>query len=225
MEIHPNYPLSQLTTFRIGGLASFFVEVSNEDELAEALKFAQEKKKEIFVLGGGSNILISDKGLDGLVIYNKISGLKIEDNGMVTVNAGENWDDVVARAVEKDLAGIECLSGVPGSAGGAVVQNIGAYGQTLGENILEVYVVSASSGERKTFSREACKFSYRSSFFKKTPGQYVVVGFMLKLMHETHHYILADLRQFIIKIRASKGYLIMPGYERYNTAGIFIINC
>src|SRR5258708_19718427 len=104
MEIHPNYPLSQLTTFRIGGLASFFVEVSNEDELAEALKFAQEKKKEIFVLGGGSNILISDKGFDGLVIYNKISDLKIKDNTMFTVNAEKNSNDVLARAVKKNSA-------------------------------------------------------------------------------------------------------------------------
>src|SRR5688500_655435 len=109
MEIKENYQLSQLTTFQIGGPADFFISVSSVEELQEALSFAHGKNLNILVLGRGSNILINDDGFRGLVIQNKVGGLKIEESGLVTVGAGENWDDIVARSVEKNLAGIECL--------------------------------------------------------------------------------------------------------------------
>ncbi len=240
MNFEPNYPLSGLTTFHLGGPARFFCQVTNLAELDQALNFAQEKSLPILALGNGSNILVSDQGFNGLVIHNQIKGLKIEDSGLTTVGAGENWDDVVSQTVAKDLAGVECLSGVPGSAGGALVHNIGAYGQTLGDVVVEVQAVEVTSRQAKVFSPGMCELSYRNSFFKKNPNTYIVTGFSLRLSpggvptiaypHVKKHFenkpaaSLSDLRQFIIKIRASKGYLIMPGYESYNTAGSFFKN-
>lgn len=240
MDIQANYPLAELTTFHIGGPALYFAKTANLDELKSALAFAREKNLAVLVLGGGSNLLVSDKGFDGLVIHNKIKGLTIEDSGLVTVGAGENWDEVVAQTVGKGLAGIECLSGVPGSAGGAVVQNIGAYGQTAGEVVLKVSAIEINTGQAKNFSTAECGFKYRSSWFKSNPNKYIVTSFQLKLKpggeptityaHVKKHFdgkpepSLSDLRQFIIRIRASKGYLIMPGYEGYNTAGSFFKN-
>jgi UDP-N-acetylmuramate dehydrogenase len=239
MEFQANYPLSKITTFQIGGPASFFVVVTDLSELKQALGFAREKGLKVLVLGGGSNILISDQGFDGLVIQNKITNFKIEDSGLITIGAGENWDDVVVRTVDKNLSGVECLSGVPGSAGGAVVQNIGAYGQTIGDVVVKVEAIEIATGEEKIFSAVECEFEYRTSWFKKNQNKYVVISFTLKLSPNgtpTIEYLpvkqhfenrspsLKELRNFIIETRASKGYLIMPGYERFNTAGSFFKN-
>ncbi len=240
MEIKSNQLLSELTTFRIGGPASFFAEVASMDELNQAMEFAKSKNLAVFVLGGGSNILVSDSGFDGLVIRNKMKGLTIQDSGGVIVGAGENWDDVVAAAGKKNLAGVECLSGVPGSAGGAVVQNIGAYGQTVGDLVTKVYAVDLATGEEKHFSADECQFVYRNSMFKKNPGKYIVTKFELRLnpsgspmisypqvkkhFEKISNPTLQQVREFIIQIRASKGYVIMEGFERFNTAGSFFKN-
>lgn len=240
MQIQANYPLAGLTTFHIGGPASYYAKVADLDELKQALNYAREKQLAVLVIGNGSNILVSDTGFNGLVIHNKIKGLTIEDSGLVMIGAGENWDEVVGQAVEKGLAGIECLSGVPGSAGGAVVQNIGAYGQTVGEVVFEVSAIEIATGQAKSFSADECEFKYRSSWFKSNSNKYIVTSFQLKLKpggeptityaHVKKHFdgkskpSLSDLREFIIKIRASKGYLIMPGYESYKTAGSFFKN-
>lgn len=240
MDIKQNFPLSQLTTFKIGGPADFYVAVESEQELKEALNFAHQKQLPVLVIGRGSNILVSDRGFNGLVIRNEIKGLAIQDKGIISVGAGENWDDVAAEAVAKGLAGIECLSGVPGSAGGAVVQNIGAYGQTLADVVLKVNAIEVSGGKAQSFSPKECEFEYRNSLFKRNSNKYVVTSFQLKLKpngeptviyaHVKKHFdnkrtpTLSDLRQFILRIRASKGYLIMPGFDSYNTAGSFFKN-
>jgi len=240
MNYQPQYKLANCTTFCIGGPADYFASVTDLSELKKALDFAKEKSLPVLVLGRGSNILISDKGFQGLVIQNQIKGIKIDDSGLVVVGAGENLDDVVARTIEKGLAGIESLSGVPGSAGGAVVQNVGAYGQTLGDVVLEVKTIEIDSGKEKIFSAEECEFGYRSSWFKKNLNKYIVTEVRLKLnpngepvttyAHVQKHFenkpkpSLSELREFIIKIRASKGYLIMPGIESYKTAGSFFKN-
>ena len=240
MQIQENYPLAELTTFRIGGPAKYYVKVTATDELKLALVFAREKSLGVLILGGGSNMLVSDRGFNGLVIHNKLSCLTIEKSGLITVSAGENWDEVVVKAVAKGLAGIECLSGVPGSAGGAVVQNIGAYGQTLSDAVVQVEAIEVATGNVKVFLPEACEFAYRNSWFKKNSSQYLVTAFQLKLKpngvptitypHVRKHFeqkpspSLLDVRQFIIKLRASKGYLIMEGFEYYATAGSFFTN-
>lgn len=240
MEIRALYPMSQLTTFQIGGPADFFAAPKSLDELREALSWAREKSQPVLVLGRGSNVLVSDRGFRGLVIQNNIPGLTIDDVGLMTVGAGEDWDQVVAKTVEKNLAGIENLSGVPGSAGGAVVQNIGAYGQTLADRVVRVWAIEAATGQEKAFSPAECEFVYRGSWFKANLNQYIVTSFQLQLTpggaplltyaHVQKHFenkptpTLAEVRQFIIKLRASKGYVIMPGIESFATAGSFFKN-
>ncbi|MDP4001135.1 MAG: UDP-N-acetylmuramate dehydrogenase [bacterium] len=244
IDIQENKPLKQLTTFDIGGSAAFYVTISSTVDLAVALDFAKLRKLEIFVLGGGSNILISDQGFAGLVIQNQIKGFETKETpeGMlVKIGAGEDWDHVVERSVNKGLYGIECLSGVPGSAGGAVVQNIGAYGQTIGDVVKSVDVVELKTGEKKIFNANQCEFEYRQSLFKKNSGKYIVTGFEIQLTntgnsnlayHDLVNYFknktgkpnLKEVREAVIETRAKKGYLVLPGYEKFKTAGSFFKN-
>src|SRR3990167_3606213 len=181
MDIQENIKLDQYTTFKIGGVARFFAEITTLDEAKEALAFSQKNSLPVFVLGGGSNVLVSDLGFNGLVIHNKIRDLRFEIGGETLVGAGENWDDVVSQAVEKNLAGIECMSGVPSSDGGAVGQNVGAYGQTLSDVVSEVHAIEVATGKLKIFTPQDCEFEYRGSWFKRNPNKYIVVGFKLKL--------------------------------------------
>jgi len=234
-----NQLLADLTTFQIGGPALYLAEVTTEVELKEALDFARAKKLPVFIIGGGSNILVSDQGFNGVVIHNQLKRLTIDESGLVTVGAGENWDDVVASAVQQGLAGIECLSGVPGSAAGAIVQNIGAYGQTIGDLVSSVYAVEVATGNVKEFSAAECEFEYRNSWFKRHPNKFIITKFELQLhpgSAATAIYpeiqkrfagqvpTLAEVRRAVIEIRASKGYVIMPGFESYKTAGSFFKN-
>ncbi|MBI2607740.1 MAG: UDP-N-acetylmuramate dehydrogenase [Candidatus Doudnabacteria bacterium] len=243
LKVQENYPLKQLTTFEIGGLAAFYTQVTSLEEVREALEFAHQKSLKIFILGGGSNVLISDEGFSGLVIHNQIQDLSFkikDDEALVTIGAGEDWDEVVKRCVEQDLAGIECLSGIPGSAGGAVVQNIGAYGQTISDVLEEVEAVECGSGNIVKFNREQCGFEYRDSDFKKNPGKYIVTKFRLSLVphgrsvlnyqdlvkyfSNQNQHSLRDVRKAVIEIRAKKGNVILPGFEKFKTAGSFFKN-
>ncbi|OGE81171.1 MAG: UDP-N-acetylenolpyruvoylglucosamine reductase [Candidatus Doudnabacteria bacterium RIFCSPLOWO2_02_FULL_48_8] len=240
MHILENYSLKTLNTFEIDAQARYFVEVQTAQMACEALDFALQENLSIFVLGGGSNILLSDAGFDGLVIQNKIKDLRLKiQDGIIKVGAGENWDDVAALAVESNLQGIECLSGVPGTAGGAVVQNIGAYGQTVGDRVVKVEGLRIKDGKKEVFDAAACEFEYRSSHFKKNPGKFIVTSLELELNSGAAPFIayqdlqrrfegqkptLAEARKAVIEIRASKGYVIMPGYECYKTAGSFFKN-
>src|SRR3990167_3128750 len=134
LDIKQNYNLANLTTFQIGGQALFFAEVGSEDEVNEACVFAEKSNLPILVLGRGSNILVSDKGFQGLVLLNKILFFQATEEAqsvLLELGAGENWDDVVGKTVERGWSGIESLSGIPGTVGGAVVQSIGAYGQSI----------------------------------------------------------------------------------------------
>ncbi len=169
MQVEENVPLAPLTTFCIGGPARFFVRVTNIDELKEALAFAKEKQLKVFILGGGSNVLVVDEGFDGLVIKIEIAGVEIEKtkNGATfTAAAGESWDSLVERAVAENLWGIENLSGIPGTVGGAVVQNIGAYGRALSQTCSWVEALDYESGEVRKFTNTECYFDYRDSIFQ-----------------------------------------------------------
>ena len=169
MEIRENVILAPYTTFRIGGPARYFCEVGNLGDLRSALKFSKDNNLRFFILGGGSNILVSDKGFDGLVIKMGIRGLEFKDFGnytIVSAGAGESWDYVVERAVKINLGGIENLSLIPGTAGAAVYQNIGAYGVELKDVLESAEVLNVDSGEIKIFSNEDCLFGYRNSVFK-----------------------------------------------------------
>src|SRR5581483_3853896 len=144
MQIQENVPLAPYTTLQVGGRARFFIEARTEDEIREALLFARERSLEVFVLGGGSNLVVADAGWPGVVLRIAVAGISTRsENGrqIFTAGAGEDWDSLVAFAVEQHCAGIECMSGIPGTVGGTPVQNVGAYGQEVKDTITAVRVL------------------------------------------------------------------------------------
>ncbi len=182
MIFRKNYPLSKLTTFRIGGKAEYFAEVGDKKDLIEAASFAKEKNLPVFVIGEGSNVLVSDEKFDGLVVHFTNKDIKIQD-GVVTSGAGVKWDYFVDYCVKKNLAGIECLSGIPGTVGAAPYQNIGAYGQELKDTFLKLEAFDLKLGKFVTLNKKQCAFGYRDSIFKKSEfkGRYIIFEVYLKL--------------------------------------------
>lgn len=235
-------PLAPYTTFKIGGPARYFFVAHSADEMVRALRAATECGVLYFILAGGSNILVSDQGFEGLVILSAIKSFQTEicdGHAIVTAGAGESWDDLVAQCVAQNWAGIECLSGIPGTVGAAPVQNIGAYGQSVGEVVEGVEAIDASSGALVTLNKAQCEFGYRTSIFKKTRDRYTITRVTLALKpdgaplvayHDLKEYFggrkpaLSEVRQAVIEIRARKGYVIMPEYKCYKTAGSFFMN-
>ncbi len=156
MTIQENILLKDYTTFRIGGPARFFCIVTNEDELIEAVSFSKKKNIPFFVLGGGSNLLVSDEGFSGIIIKMEMKGVTFADNGTVTAFAGENWDKLVEQTVERGLYGLENLSYIPGTVGATPVQNIGAYGSEVKDTIESVHVLDVLKDEYKDLSNTDC---------------------------------------------------------------------
>src|SRR5580704_7781143 len=168
MLITENVPLAPLTTLKVGGPARYFVEATSIAEVSEAVEFSRLRNFPLFVLGGGSNLVISDKGWPGLTLKIGISGIQERtQNGRILfeVGAGEEWDKFVVRAVVRQCAGIECLSGIPGSVGGTPVQNVGAYGQEVSETIDSVLAFSLHDSQILELSNQQCEFGYRTSIF------------------------------------------------------------
>lgn len=238
MKILENVCLAPYTTFKIGGPAKFFCEVKNKGELKEAIAWAKKRSLSIFILGGGSNVLISDKGFDGLAVRNLIKGIEVSGNS-VTAGSGENWDKFVEFAVNRNLAGVECLSGIPGTVGAAPVQNIGAYGQSAARTIESVFAVDLETGEELIFKNSECDFGYRTSKFKKNPGAYVVtaVSFLpkaggaptLTYYDLQNHFVgnaqptLAEVRRAVLEIRSRKD-MVVSGEEKHSSVGSFFTN-
>ena len=187
MLIREQVPLAPLTTLGVGGPARYFVEASSEAEVIEAVKFARTRPLPLFVLGGGSNVVVADAGFPGLVLKVSIAGVShyFTPDGLMlfTAGAGMDWDALVALTVEANCAGLECLSGIPGTVGGTPVQNVGAYGQEVSETIREVRVLDLNSLKTKTLSNADCSFAYRSSIFNTTErDRYIIlqVSFALR---------------------------------------------
>jgi UDP-N-acetylmuramate dehydrogenase len=174
LKIKENVPLAPLTTLKIGGAARFFVRAETESHVTAAFKFAEENGFDLFILGGGSNVLISDKGFDGLVLQIALRGITVKEDS-VTAQAGEDWDEFVAFCVGRNLAGVECLSGIPGLVGGTPVQNVGAYGQEVSETIVSVRVFDRRSDQILELTNKDCKFSYRTSIFNSTDKNRFIV--------------------------------------------------
>jgi len=237
--IQENISLAPLTTLGIGGPARYFVEASSASDVHEALAFAREQDLELFVLGGGSNLVVSDQGFPGLVIKIAISGIERRDNTFV-VGAGVDWDAFVAHAVSLNGAGIECLSGIPGTVGGTPVQNVGAYGQEVSETITEVEALDTISGDVATFSNRDCGFAYRTSRFNSTernrwiilrvtfsltPGGTPKITYAdLKKAFPDGTPSLAAVRETVIRIRSSKGMVLDPNDPDSHSAGSFFKN-
>jgi UDP-N-acetylmuramate dehydrogenase len=244
VKIQENVPLAPFTTFGIGGPARWMVEAANELEIVDAVTWARERSLPIFVLGGGSNLLVSDGGFPGLVLRVALKGVvSAEDSGsrLYRVAAGEDWDSIVNRAVSDDCAGIECLAGIPGTAGGTPVQNVGAYGQEVSETIDRVRVLDLETLIFREMPASECCFSYRSSLFNSTArGRFLVVRVDYRLAPGGRTNLrYADLRKAfpadaepslvevataVRKIRRSKGMLLVDGDEDCHSAGSFFKN-
>lgn len=214
-----NLKLSEYTTFKVGGKAKYFVKVNNRTDLEKAVRFADNNKVPVFVLGGGSDILVSDKGFPGLVIQYLASSIDYKDNGKyVTVKAmaGLNWDKMVENCVKKGLQGIECLSGIPGTVGAAPIQNIGAYGQELKDTFIELTAYDLKTKKFVNFDRDKCNFSYRDSIFKdpKSKSRYIIVDIILKLKKSEEPLVLYESLSEFIK---SKG-IIKPNLSQVRKA-------
>lgn len=175
MQIEENVTLAPLTTFQIGGAARFFVRVSTIEELKEAFDFAQAQNLRTQILGGGSNVLFGDEGFDGLVIKIELTGVEFQ-NEMAAAAAGESWDKFVAQTIEKNLWGLENLSGIPGTVGGAVAGSIGAYGAAVAQTVEWVEALEVESGEVKRLTNAQCQFGYRESLFSEAEPVYGGVG-------------------------------------------------
>lgn len=186
MDIHTNIPLKNYTTMRLGGNARFMTEVRTPEEVAEVCRKSRAQNLPIFVLGGGSNVIVHDEGFDGIVIRNRIPGFEIVSDDpsqtQIKVGAGENWDEVVRRTVELNLSGIEAMSGIPGTAGAAPVQNVGAYGQETADTLISLEAYDIQEDRFVTLQNSDCGFSYRHSIFRGDDmGRYVILNTTLRL--------------------------------------------
>ncbi len=233
--------LAPYTTFGIGGPARWFVEATDEPSIAEAVKFAREKSAPLFVLGGGSNLLVSDHGFSGVVLHIAIQGIQ-QEGSLVHVAAGENWDAFVSRAIEDDFGGIECLAGIPGTVGGTPVQNVGAYGQEVSNTIVSVRVFDRNDFTFGDLPASACGFSYRSSIFNSTHRERFIVtrvtyelqpkGTPVLRYPDLKRYFkdrqdaptLAETASAVRAIRHSKGMLLVDGDPDCRSAGSFFKN-
>lgn len=167
LAIQENIPLAPFTTFKIGGPANYFLRAKTVAELVQALKEAETNKIPVFILGGGSNVLVNDKGFNGLVIKIEIGGVEVTDN-LVKAGAGLPLSAVIRTAVSKNLAGLEFATGVPASVGGAVWANLGCRGSQIA-NVLQECTVTDRQGKIQTFSNAQCHYQYRDSIFKHEP--------------------------------------------------------
>ena len=186
MDIHTNIPLKNYTTMRLGGNARFMTEVHTLDEVATICTNATSQQLPLFVLGGGSNIIVHDEGFDGIIVRNRIPGFEvINDTASETtikIGAGENWDDVVRRTVEMNLSGIEAMSAIPGTAGAAPVQNVGAYGQEIADTLISLEAYDTQESQHVTLQAADCEFSYRHSIFRgRAAGRYIITSITIKL--------------------------------------------
>jgi UDP-N-acetylmuramate dehydrogenase len=197
LDIREGVALAPFTTLGIGGPARYFVVAATEEDVVAAVAWARERGVKLFVLGGGSNLLVRDEGFDGLVVQMAIRGIEGCGDGCLSAGAGESWDGFVEYAVQHGLAGVECLAGIPGSVGGTPVQNVGAYGQEVAETIEMVRAFDLSVGAFVELGKAECRFRYRESLFNTDePGRYVVtrVRFQLRVGGEpTLKY--AELRE------------------------------
>jgi UDP-N-acetylmuramate dehydrogenase len=230
----------------VGGPARYFVEASDEDTLREALAWARARGQAFRVLGGGSNLVVADEGVDGLVVAVALRGTDIRQSGdavEIAAAAGEPWDDLVRLSVERGWAGLECLSGIPGLVGATPIQNVGAYGQEVSETVVAVRALDTRDGEIALLPAADCRFTYRDSAFKSgEPGRWVVLDVRYRLRpggRPTLRYAelerhladrgiaapsLADVRVSVLAIRRAKSMVLDPGDPNRRSCGSFFVN-
>lgn len=243
MKISQNVPLSHRTSLRLGGPARYFAEVSSEEELVEALGFASEQRQAVWILGGGSNIVIPDSGVQGLVLSIALRGVSQTRAGneiSICAQAGEIWDDLVAISVNQELAGLECLSGIPGSVGATPIQNVGAYGQEVSHVIRTVRAYDRDREEFVELPATACRFAYRESRFKsQEPNRFIVTSVTFGLRPggapcldyaevaravEGRQASLTEVRERVLALRRGKSMLLDAGDPNGRSCGSFFVN-
>lgn len=239
LNVQENISLAPYTTLEVGGPARFFVAAESENDVQAAFDLARSNGLPVFVLGGGSNIVVSDNGFNGIVVHITLKGVAI-DGGVVTAAAGENWDSLVERCVSENLAGIECLSGIPGTVGGTPVQNVGAYGQEVSETIVSVRCYDRINGSIVELSNADCGFRYRSSIFNSDKrDRFAVLSVTYSLERNGSPKIvykdlieffagrspsLRETRDAVLTIRRSKSMVIDEQDENRRSAGSFFKN-
>lgn len=240
-----NVSLSGWTTFGVGGPARYFMTAASEDGVAAGLEFAADRGLPVFVLGGGSNLLVSDSGFPGLALHIGMKGIEWADAGgrlHVRAAAGENWDDVVAASVSRGGAGLECLSGIPGLAGATPIQNVGAYGQETADTFVRLRAFDRAAGAVVELQKKDCALRYRTSIFNTTErNRYVVLDVTFALEKDAPPSVryadlvrrfekassppsLLDVRRAVLEIRAGKGMVIAKDDSESRSAGSFFKN-
>ena len=237
--------LSKYTSFRVGGPAQKIVQVSTEAEIIAAIEEAGDSP--VLIMGGGTNVLIADSGFAGTVIRISNNSVQSEvdacSGATLTIGAGEDWDTFVQTSIDRGYAGLETLSGIPGTVGAAPIQNIGAYGHEVAEFITRVRTYDRQEKAVKTFTNAQCEFTYRNSHFKAHPGRYVVldVQFQIRIgeMSDPITYVelakklgidpgdkstVKETRAAVLELRASKGMLLSPDDHDSWSAGSFFTN-
>ncbi len=234
--------LNAFSTMKVGGRARFFAEVNSREDLEEVVSFVEMNELPMWILGGGSNTVFSDKGFDGMVTKINLKGIQIESEDTqyvyVRAGAGEGWDAFVEYAVNNNFGGIENLTSIPGTVGGGVVQNIGAYGVEIKHSVIEVTVYDSDTKQTLTLQTSALRFGYRDSVFKQSEGKHLIVMsvlFRFTKQHDLHtsykdlleyfkektNITILDIRKALQEIRGKK----FPNLEVCGTAGSFFKNC
>jgi UDP-N-acetylmuramate dehydrogenase len=236
--------LSELTTLGLGGPAREFVRVEDRETLVEALRWAEASGAPVGILGGGSNLVVADAGFPGLVLHMATRGIEISRTGneaLLTVQAGEVWDDVVALSLNENLAGLECLTGIPGSAGATPIQNVGAYGQEVSDTLEAVEVLARDTLSTRWLSAGECDFGYRMSRFKREPERFVVLAARFRLRWKGAPLLrypelvqavnarastpsVQEVANVVRDLRAKKSMLLRPDDENRQSAGSFFMN-
>ena len=238
-------PLAGFSTLGVGGPASWFVRAESAEDVAAAHRWSITHGIPLFVLGGGSNLVIADAGVRALVLQVALRGVTVAADGndtVLTAGAGESWDAVVAEAVRRGLAGVECLSGIPGTVGGTPIQNVGAYGQEVGETIERLRVYDRAESRMQTLTGDECGFSYRMSRFKREDaGRFIVCDVTFRLRPgppratypDVVAYLdragmsapsLADVRHAVLDVRRRKGMVLDPTDPDTRSVGSFFMN-
>jgi UDP-N-acetylmuramate dehydrogenase len=240
-----NVALAPLSTLGVGGAAQWFVRAESADDVAAARRWCDEQGIPWFVLGGGSNVVVADRGFNGLVVQVGIMGTssaRDDEDSLVTAGAGESWDGLVEMLIARRLAGLECLSGIPGTVGGTPIQNVGAYGQEVSSAIERVTVYDCLDHTLRSLGAPECGFAYRTSRFKAADSQRFVVcdvTFRLRPGPPTTAYAdvanylkradisnptVAVVRDAVLSIRRSKGMVVDARDPDSRSVGSFFMN-
>lgn len=242
--LQSDVPLAPLTSLELGGPAATMVRVSSQRHAMEAIRWAQQRRQTVTVLGGGSNVVIADDGVDGLVLEMAVRGLEYRrerDVVLAKAGAGERWDEVVEDATSRGLAGLECLSGIPGLVGATPIQNVGAYGQEAAHVIHRVQVLDIETLEIRSLGPEDCGFGYRDSVFRRNPGRWLVLEVTFELRPEGDPTLayreleralaaresvpsIADVREVVLDLRRGKSMVFDSSDPNRRSAGSFFIN-